>query len=334
MTTPFRFHSSKQNGFNMVELMVATALGLFLTAAVSSIFVAGNKNYKQDDRFSRMQENGRFALNVLAEDLSMAGFWGGAYNLSQFKTLATWVNNCGISLTQTDPILIQNYATTTHADTTYSCITSGKTSLPTPSTAILIVKRVLGKSVTPPSSDNNAYLRVGTTSASFFQNTATLPTYGAGETDWSFIPRIYYIRKYSVTAGDGIPTLTRKNLTTSNPPTFTTASEEALVEGVENYQVEIGINTGTGTNIDTQVNYYTDAPSAAELKGAVTARIYVLVRSRDPDSAYTNNKVYKLGKKTVGYSGTGGDNPPDNYYRRVFSSTVFLRNPNFLNATN
>ena len=53
---------------------------------------------------------------------------------------------------------------------------------------------------------------------------------------------------------------------------------------------------------------------------AVTARIYVLARSTEPDYSYVNDKTYVLGDATV--SGGG-----DNFYRRVFSTTVKLRNP-------
>src|SRR6267143_5219644 len=100
MTMTASHFIKRQRGFNLVELMVALMLGLFITAAMISIFVSGNSNYKQDDRFSRMQENGRYALNVLADELGMAGFWGGEKKASAIVSALS--TSCGVPLTATD----------------------------------------------------------------------------------------------------------------------------------------------------------------------------------------------------------------------------------------
>ncbi len=57
------------------------------------------------------------------------------------------------------------------------------------------------------------------------------------------------------------------------------------------------------------------------MRSVVTARIYVLARSIEPDAGYTNNKVYQLGDVQKDYSSNS-----DSYHRRVFTTTVQLRN--------
>jgi hypothetical protein len=88
-----------------------------------------------------------------------------------------------------------------------------------------------------------------------------------------------------------------------------------LVEGIEEMQVEFGIDT----DADGVANQYQAAPSSSDMANAVVARIYLLVRSIDELSGYQNTKTYQLGQRTVGARNDG-------YLRRVFSTTVQVRN--------
>jgi len=65
-----------QNGFSLAEVLVAIAIGLFLTAGIVQVFVANKQTYRFNEALARMQENGRYALELIASDLRMAGFWG------------------------------------------------------------------------------------------------------------------------------------------------------------------------------------------------------------------------------------------------------------------
>jgi len=63
-------------GFSMVEILVGLMLGLFLMAGILQLFVANKQTYRFHDALSRMQENGRFALEVLSNSIRMTGFTG------------------------------------------------------------------------------------------------------------------------------------------------------------------------------------------------------------------------------------------------------------------
>lgn len=67
----------KQAGFTLVELMVALTLGLIVIAALIGVFIANNQNYRQNEALAVLQDNARFALDVMSRDLAMAGYWGG-----------------------------------------------------------------------------------------------------------------------------------------------------------------------------------------------------------------------------------------------------------------
>jgi type IV pilus assembly protein PilW len=63
----------RQQGFSMVELMVAITLGLLLTGAVISVFVGSRTAYQATAGVGDMSESGRFALNLIGESVRGAG---------------------------------------------------------------------------------------------------------------------------------------------------------------------------------------------------------------------------------------------------------------------
>jgi Tfp pilus assembly protein PilV len=159
-----------------------------------------------------------------------------------------------------------------------------------------------------------------------------------------FVSNIYYIRDYS-TPGDGIPTLMRSSFDgVAHQPA------EALIEGIQGFRVEYGIDelsdTGAAVNYTMGVAWvdplnrvspanrgdgipetYVNAAGltcagAADCDAAnvVAARIHVLARSLEPTPGYTDTKTYQLGDKTMGPFN-------DRFKRHVFSTTVRLVNP-------
>ena len=57
-------------------MMIAITIFMIITGAVFSLYINSNRAYNEDEIFSRIQENGRFALNIIAQDLDMVDFWG------------------------------------------------------------------------------------------------------------------------------------------------------------------------------------------------------------------------------------------------------------------
>jgi len=66
----------RMGGMSLVELMVALAIGLIVLAAVSTVFVNSKTSYTTQESSARLQENARFALQFIARDLRMAGYFG------------------------------------------------------------------------------------------------------------------------------------------------------------------------------------------------------------------------------------------------------------------
>ncbi|MDO9107004.1 MAG: PilW family protein [Methylovulum sp.] len=63
-----------QSGLTLIELMIAMLLGVFLIGGVVQIFVSSKQTYRMQEGLSRLQENGRFAMDFISRDLRMAGY--------------------------------------------------------------------------------------------------------------------------------------------------------------------------------------------------------------------------------------------------------------------
>jgi len=61
-------------GMTLVELMVSIVLGLLLVAVVIQIYVGSKATYNKQEDLSRLQENGRVALDVVGRTARISGF--------------------------------------------------------------------------------------------------------------------------------------------------------------------------------------------------------------------------------------------------------------------
>lgn len=306
------------SGFTIIELMIAMTLGLILGGAVISTFVFTRQSYTQDEAVRRMQDDARNAVRELAKDLQMAGFWADlvfpdAITPDGDSLDAAGAPDCGPAGTPDwlydldDAITFVDNATGASANASFSCIASGDI---VPGTDVIAIKRLVGATTASP--DENAHVRTnGTLGLLYMDEVSASPPVAvpAPFTEWEYRPTIYYVRDGGILGSEGVPTLCRKTLIDGD------LVDECLALGIENLQIELGLDTsGNG-----EPNVFVANPTAAELETAVAARIYVLARSAEPDFRYTNEKTYTIGNAP-------DHAPDDNFYRRVHSVTVRMHN--------
>ncbi|MBI3772289.1 MAG: PilW family protein [Gammaproteobacteria bacterium] len=65
---------TRQAGLTLVEMMVAITISLILMAGVTQIFLSSKSSHTVQNGMVQLQENARFALDSLANDIQMAGF--------------------------------------------------------------------------------------------------------------------------------------------------------------------------------------------------------------------------------------------------------------------
>lgn len=78
---------SRQRGVTLVELMVALLLGLVLTGGFIQVFMSNRVTYQFNEGLSRLQENGRFAIDTLNFRTRMAGYYGCLSEIAIFNNL-------------------------------------------------------------------------------------------------------------------------------------------------------------------------------------------------------------------------------------------------------
>ena len=316
-------------GLSLVELLISILLGLFLTSGIVSVYLGSKQNYFYEEQAARMQENGRYAMRLLQRELTMAGFFGGVLAMDAV-TPASVGTDCSTgnwALNGVAPVdLVNDYSGQSSPvslnSTPFTCMDGADIA---PSTDILAIKRTASEASLrrgvpaaglTASTGEQWYLRVAGGGDPRWEKLRPIDLFdlakaGASLTYWEASSKIFYIRRYSDSGktGDGIPTLCMENLAGN------AVTSRCLVEGVENMQLEFGIDTDD----DGVANQYKVAPTGAEIDRAVTARIHLLLRSILEIAGYRDDKTYALGQKVVAAQ-------HDGFLRRVFSTTVVLRN--------
>ncbi|HEY7772112.1 MAG TPA: PilW family protein [Marinagarivorans sp.] len=331
---PFKNTGSTLRGFTLIELLIALALGLTLSGAITKVYLQNNASMQQDEQIARLQENARYALKLLAREISMAGFAGGTPDQSTLAPAAV-ATGCATdtwSLDLTTPLdFVNNAAAGTTMNTAAGvAITCSSPADLVEDTDILSIKRTADratlengvKASNVASVDNQWYLRLSDNrSDKSWVNVAngaaiesTDASAGSDVDYWAYYHKIYYLRNIA-DSGENIPTLCAQVLKGSS------FEEECYVDGIENVQIELGLDT----NEDSTPDIFKSNPSAAEMKDAVVVRLYLLARSPNEIGGYTNNKTYYLGTTTIA-------NPNDGYFRRVYSTTIQIKNARLPNA--
>jgi len=65
----YRNGVTKQNAYSMIELLIATALGVFILAGVIESYIAFKRIYQLQNALTQIQENARFAMYYLNKQI-------------------------------------------------------------------------------------------------------------------------------------------------------------------------------------------------------------------------------------------------------------------------
>ena len=337
--TPRRIASARaQGGVSMVELMISIALGMIVIAALVTVFASTSAARTELERTSRQIENGRFAMELMGDDLRVAGFYG-ELNVAQVAPAGSLIDPCSTTVTDWISAInlhIQAYDNGASAPT---CIPANLKA----GTDILVVRRVetceAGVAGCPAAAPGVAYFQVSKCATEAvatpftigLQGTASFTLKNKNCTTVASL-RQYVVHIYYVATDNGrippapIPTLTRLDF---NGATFTVTP---LVEGIEELNIEYGMDN----DADGAPDAYTANPSTYTYSGCaacnawnnwpnvVTARISLLARNIDESPKYTDAKTYSLGLDASGAAVT--KTPADAFRRHAYSGLVRVVN--------
>jgi type IV pilus assembly protein PilW len=64
---------NRQSGLSLIELLVAMGLGLILVVGIGTVYLGSRQTYRMQEANARVQETGRFALEVIGRSMRLAG---------------------------------------------------------------------------------------------------------------------------------------------------------------------------------------------------------------------------------------------------------------------
>jgi type IV pilus assembly protein PilW len=345
----------RTQGFSLVEFMIAITIGLFLVSGLVYLIAETSRSRAEIERSSRQIENGRYALDRIAEDLRHAGYFSEAPVSdipvtspapaalpSPCETTTITTGNLGLAF----PIVA--YAGGASLPTALSaCLASQNYK---PDTDILVIRRV-STAVATTFAANTLYLqtgRAGTGSVPFTHKiakgsqVATLDLQRiTGGTDPAFTQAVAPVRRYIVRiyfvstlddTGAAIPTLKMLELDESGgQPAFKAYS---IAEGIEDLRFDFGLDVspkdGVADNCGTtgMVRFTTCAGGALASVAmevdywinVVAVQVYIVARNAESSPNYSDDKVYSLG-----LAGTSGPHN-DQYRRHAYTGFVRLNN--------
>jgi len=315
-----------QRGFTLLEIFIALAIGLVIIGGTLSVFVGLKTTTTETSSMGELQENGRFAVAILTEDLLRQNFWGDLNGTLSRDVLqlvpANAANDCeGEGLNNGSfPEGVGDFRALWGGPIINSTILNGCVTDAALNSDVLEIKRAIASPVAIGElEDNRYYIQSNVSSANIFAgNINTVPTLVESRI-WEYQHHIYFIRESSIgTDGEVVPVLMQGRLqNNANPVSF-----NMLVEGIERIHFMFGVDTDD----DGVVNAYMPSNEmqdtyweSSDNERILAVKMYVLVRSIRRDNNYSNDNVYQMGDMSFDANG-------DRYRRVLFSTTVALYN--------
>jgi type IV pilus assembly protein PilW len=311
-----------QTGLSLIEIMIALLIGAFLLGGVLQIFIGSKQTYRMQENLSRLQENGRLALDFLANDIRMAGYQGcpslrnvtpnviagvpvipaltentfvsGAENIA-----ANWnANACGagnVCIANTDAIsLIYSDSCGGNLNIAMADVSADIKIPATNSCSISANKAVLVSNC----SFGDIFRAINDASTTVQHPTLNI-AYGTDAELFIYRTYSYFIREST----GGFPGRSLWRL--DNTRATSSSNPVELIEGIENMQIFYGVDTDAASTPGYgSANYYVPANNVANIAQVVSIRITLTARTIDGNLTTTG----------------------DGRIRRDFTSTIGLRN--------
>lgn len=335
------------SGFSLIEMMLAMLIGSIIMAGIFTIFANTREAQRTMDQHLTMVGDARFSVELLSFDLRHASVYGGT-NLATLVECRHEDSACTPTAPANDCITgwahdldLPVYSPLNDAEVAgYGCPIDNHLA----GTDVIIVRYADTNRIDDADLvANTTYIRSNYKAGMLFVGD-TAPDF-SGDTNDAFTnnyqlnARAYYISDYTDTAGDGIPSLRRIELQASSAGPVLV--DQLLMPGVENLQIQFGIDTDDDEEIDQYVNAanvsaqsVTDTNAAnreiakQDWSGIKAVKIWTLVRAelqeKDFSTASASGTGYELGGFTIPDSDLN-----DGYRRILLSNVIRTRNMDY-----
>jgi type IV pilus assembly protein PilW len=329
-------------GFTLLEILVALALGVVILLALTILFSRNTGNQSELERTIRQLESARFSLDTLAEDVMHAGFFSD-FNPDNLQVAPAYQtpNPCAVAPenqgwdTGVTPIQMPVPIEGIAAAGAVACLANRRAG-----TEAIVVRRADTGATIPiaAGTNNNLYIQISRCRpgieaqrlvAAAVPNADPEDTFslrrcdsdgetvlGPNDAIRRLMQRTYFVASCNdCAAGDGIPTLKRVEMIDGALRTT------SIAEGVENLQVEYGLDTDGDGQPD---NFVTvggvDGAGGNVWENVVSVRLHLLTRNTQATPGYADVRTYQLGPDVSVAA------PADGFKRTLMTTTVRLYN--------
>ena len=323
MRTTVNAYGRGQHGITLVELMVALAIGSFLMIGAIQIYSQSREAFTINESIARVQETAQFALDTIEADLRMASNWGRTSRALSVegrtligdpnpKALAVpldcgedWSIELGTPVDGFDNVM---------------GLTCPARNAAQPNSDVLTVRRA---SVNPvPLQAGRLQVQTTRIQGEIFDDGNPPPQFDPAQSSThNLMVSSYYVDANSELI-PGVPTLRRKvlGIQGANSAVF----DQEIAPGVENLQVQFGIDMNEDNTVDRYVNpgdeiYNPAAAGYSPGARVITARIWVVVRGVTQEFGVQDATNYQPGNVALGQLNDG-------FRRLQGSKTILLRN--------
>ena len=339
MTSRPSLRRRASRGFTLIELMVGLALGFFVILVVTTVFTNATSQRRDMERTGRQIENGRYAMQLLADDIVNAGYFG-EFDPRVVGPPGVKPDPCSPNLADMKNMVMMHVQGYAAADAKPACILAYVRA----GTAAIAIRRTETCTPTGPGANCDApvagriYLQSSLCNAElanpaidthYVVKASPNPAFTLHQHDCATVAplREYVMHIYFVAdnndPGDGVPTLKRADW----DPTIGDFKIVPLVEGIENLQFEYGLDNDANSTPDalnadpgTYNGCAADPCYIANWVNTMTVKVHLLSRSLDASPGYTDTKTYQLGPVTVVPINDG-------LKRHAYTGTIRMNNP-------
>jgi type IV pilus assembly protein PilW len=337
----------KSHGLGLVELLVALALGLIISAAVMQVFLTSRSTYRMQDAMSRVQENGRFAVGYIANEIRMAGYTGcGNLGSVAVNDIIDPVDvPSGFDFDFGDDTVVRGHDNVSGTNTWSAKAATDVIELRRASnTGVKLIGNMTAANANIQLSNNAPNFVAGDalfisdcSSADLFRATSVSAgvttitvahandinidnrlskAYGADAEVMAFEYGAFFVRDTGRTTPRG-QHISSLYLSAMRAGSNTSTEVQELVEGVEDMQLEYGIDTSG----DRSADEYRTATTVSDWARVVSIRINLLMRSTEENVASVSDVDASQRLRF-----NNADVQADGFLRQVFSSVVTIRN--------
>ena len=319
-----------QAGFTLVELMVALALGLLISAAAIQLFLGGLLTSRMQQANAELQNSGVFGLDYVARDLRLANYintdfpelneqtpWGGVVLTARTAALS----NANIPIPAAAPFISQGLLSHSPGDTVST-----------------VANEWQGLSNVSLASDQLAI--------QFVAPNAMVNCEGANVQAGDYVIQRYFVRRADAAATTGTDYGLACDANTPTPTATPAVAEPTTISGfggagelimprVDHFAVQLGTRlVTTVAGVETvrmayyTINQYRTVAADARTAGTqppriVSVKLAVLVRSTDNTR---NNDIDLTQSINILNQNVTLTDTTNRFARRVYSTTVTFRN--------